>query len=32
MDWGIVIVFALIPFVVNELIKVFGRAVKETGK
>jgi Ca2+-transporting ATPase len=29
MDWGIVIVFALIPFVVNELIKVFGRAARK---
>jgi len=28
-DWGIVIIFALIPFVVNELIKIFGRAARK---
>ncbi|HEY5585409.1 MAG TPA: cation-translocating P-type ATPase [Ruminiclostridium sp.] len=28
-DWGIVIVFALIPLIVNEIVKIFMRAAKK---
>jgi len=31
-DWGIVIVFALVPLIINEIIKIFYRASKKLNK